>query len=208
MRVRSWFTAFVVVCLSFALSGCQAFLYPLIDDKNAIEDVRVEGVHHWNALNGEPCDVVVTKVHKGAYKAIVTQPEGKTELLLQLTKIKDQIFFQLSAYPMETSKQLNEQDLEGMEWTLLNSFTSRPTYLIGKIVSFEPHLRITFFDSRVASQKHFSRDMVDAYQSIPFEYAHPQKFDGLVVMPPDKLRELLEAAADDPSSFVDWGFAK
>jgi hypothetical protein len=205
MKTRSWVTAVVAACLCCSLSGCQGFLYPLINDKNAIEDARVEGEHHWNA-SGEPCDVVVTKVRKGAYKAVVTQPEGKTDLLLQLTKIKGQIFFQLSAYPVDSAEPL--EDARGMEWAFLNTLTSRPTYLVGKIVSFEPHLRITFFNSRTALQNHYTKDFGDSFQSIPLEYAHPQKFDGLVIMPPDKLREFIEASMNDPTAFVDWGFAK
>jgi hypothetical protein len=207
MKIRPWFTAVLAACLSCALSGCQAFLYPLISDKNAIEDTRVEGKHQWTA-NGEPCDVVVTKVRAGAYKASVTQSAGKTELLLQLTKIKGQIFFQLSAFPAEPAKQLDDQSGEGMEWAFLTRLTSRPTYLVGKIVSFDPHLRITFFDTRSAAQKYLPKDIGDSFQSFPLEYSHPQRFDGLVIMPPDKLREFIESAADDPTSFVDWGFAK
>ena len=205
--MKRWLLTLLAIGISCGLSGCEGFLYPLISNKDAIEDPRVEGLHEWKD-NGEPCSVLVTKVHSNAYKAVVTFPEGKTELLLQLMKIRDQIFFQLSSYPPEPINHPDEQAAEGMYWAFLNTLTSRPTYLIGKIVSFEPHLRITFFNSREAAHKYFPPELADSFKSYPIEYDHPQKFDGLVVLPPDKLRKFVEESADNPDAFADLGYAK
>lgn len=198
----------MVLVLTVFLCGCQAFLYPLIDEKNAIEEPQVEGTHEWT-VDGEKYEAVITKVHPGTYRAAVSSSLGKTELLLRLTKIKDQIFFQLSAYPKDFARPVDESGGEGMDWAMLESFTQRPTYLIGKIVSFKPHLRITFFNASEAAQKYFSEDMTDSYK--PYSMASPTqtgRVGALIVFASDKLRAFVERAADDPSCFSDLDFAK
>lgn len=189
------------------LCGCQSFLYPLITDANAVEEPKIEGTHHWR-IRGDDYQVVISKVAKTAYKAVVTAPEGKVDLLVRLTKIKGQLFFQLSSYPVESLKKLDEQAGEGMEWVTLVTLTQRPNYLIGKVVSFEPHLRITFFDVLAAGEKHWSEEMADSYHSYPRESSGGSGPGALVIVPPDKLRAYIERAADDPKCFQDLGFAE
>jgi len=209
MKQRSFWLGLIACVFCALLCGCQSFLYPLITDKNALEDPRIEGKHQWMA-NGEAYEAIITKVKQGAYKALVTSPEGKTELLVKLTKIKDQTFFQLSAFPQEFTKKVDEQTGEGMNWATLITLTQRPNYVIGKIVSFEPHLRITFFNASAAAEKYFSGDLSGSYHSYPTESSGDisQKVGALIVVPPDKLRAFIERACNDPACFTDSGFAE